>query len=487
MLAAQHDKHKAVPNALLRVAPLWVSTLRQRIHLWGEQDVRLFWLVLCAMQDANPAQGMTRDLSVVHSAIRQFVDRPMTARKEQSSRLTIFNKASNDESDPARQSKQDQLNVASKKHGPVPQSKTDQLKASGETEDSILQCKPEQLNTTSQKESPVLQSKPDQLNISSQKENPVLQNKPDQLNTSSQKENSVQENKPDQLNSIEASDDSLDLYQTKPDNDVRQDDNKYPQTLSVPEVVAGEEAKENDNYPATCLDYSKLQNTAFAGLPLIISLLQHLDIFNILDTQENAIQNNLPAHLLWSVVERFNLDKTDPAVAFIPDIFSLKPVTSFEFTAPASWMRMIQATPQTRLFVQQHDNVTRHVLTEQRNRIVLAIWYGQAPSTMTHWLAEASLQKTLDIEFTPDLQLVINSFHLMMGFYLRQSCAMSLRRLVHRAGRIATTNTHVDSVYTADKVDIHLRQAGLDTNPGWVPWLGKVVQHHYEYDDEHYF
>ena len=75
----------------------------------------------------------------------------------------------------------------------------------------------------------------------------------------------------------------------------------------------------------------------------------------------------------------------------------------------------------------------------------------------------------------------------MMGVYLRKSCSMSLRRLVYRPGRVATTNTHVDSVYAADKVDIHLRQAGLDTNPGWVPWLGKVIQHHYEYDDEHYF
>jgi hypothetical protein len=29
------------------------------------------------------------------------------------------------------------------------------------------------------------------------------------------------------------------------------------------------------------------------------------------------------------------------------------------------------------------------------------------------------------------------------------------------------------------QVDMTVRRAGLDLDPGWVPWLGRVVQFHY--------
>ena len=421
VLAQQHNKHKTVADISPQIAPVWVTTLSHWAQVWGEQDVRLFWLVLCAMQDANPAQGMKRDLSAVQSVIQKYVDHPVTARKDKSSTVTIQHKESNEDG------------------------------------------------------------------------SSVLKRKPDQLNEGSEKSDSELESESALLNAVDDSDDRLNSTQTKQNNDTNRDndsrkyDYKDPQTSLESELVDAILIKENDNHLASHLDYSKLQQTAFAGLPLIVSLLEHLEIVNILNCHEHAIQNNLPAHVLWSVVERFKLDKTDPAIAFIPDIASQDPVTSFQFVAPASWMRMIQATPQTCLFVQQQNNTSRHVLTDQRNRIVLAIWYGQPPVSVADWLAETKLQKTNCHEFTPDLQLVINSFHLMMGLYLRKSCSMSLRRLVYRPGKVATTNTHVDSVYAADKVDIHLRQTGLDTNPGWVPWLGKIIQHHYEYEDEHYF
>jgi hypothetical protein len=31
----------------------------------------------------------------------------------------------------------------------------------------------------------------------------------------------------------------------------------------------------------------------------------------------------------------------------------------------------------------------------------------------------------------------------------------------------------------ASLVNIDIRLAGLDLNPGWLPWLGKIVQFHF--------
>jgi hypothetical protein len=45
--------------------------------------------------------------------------------------------------------------------------------------------------------------------------------------------------------------------------------------------------------------------------------------------------------------------------------------------------------------------------------------------------------------------------------------------------RLRATETHLDLELATDTVDLALRLSGLDLNPGWVPWLGRVVAFHY--------
>jgi hypothetical protein len=37
----------------------------------------------------------------------------------------------------------------------------------------------------------------------------------------------------------------------------------------------------------------------------------------------------------------------------------------------------------------------------------------------------------------------------------------------------------VDLLLDNRHADVRVRRAGLDLDPGWVPWLGRVVLHHY--------
>ncbi len=57
---------------------------------------------------------------------------------------------------------------------------------------------------------------------------------------------------------------------------------------------------------------------------------------------------------------------------------------------------------------------------------------------------------------------------------------IGLRALVARPGQIGFTRTHIDVVLPLSELDIRVRRAGLDADPGWVPWLGRVVTFHYE-------
>lgn len=45
--------------------------------------------------------------------------------------------------------------------------------------------------------------------------------------------------------------------------------------------------------------------------------------------------------------------------------------------------------------------------------------------------------------------------------------------------RVLATRSHVDLHFRADDVSLAVRRSGLDIDPGWLPWLGRVVSFHY--------
>ncbi len=94
------------------------------------------------------------------------------------------------------------------------------------------------------------------------------------------------------------------------------------------------------------------------------------------------------------------------------------------------------------------------------------------------WKPDSALQRFLD-ELVPYLR-----WRLLAAMRLEERTAdgdaFLASRLLLRRGRLAVTATHVDLRMGMDQVDIAVRLAGLDTNPGWVPALGRVVTFFFE-------
>lgn len=63
--------------------------------------------------------------------------------------------------------------------------------------------------------------------------------------------------------------------------------------------------------------------------------------------------------------------------------------------------------------------------------------------------------------------------------HLRLQLGIGLYSLVCRAAKMRITATHADVRLPIDAVDVRIRRAGLDLDPGWVAWLGRVVRFHY--------
>jgi hypothetical protein len=64
--------------------------------------------------------------------------------------------------------------------------------------------------------------------------------------------------------------------------------------------------------------------------------------------------------------------------------------------------------------------------------------------------------------------------------WLRRAGRIGLATLVRRPGRLSLTATHADLVFDLNDTDIRIRRLGLDVDPGWLPWFGRVVGFHYE-------
>ncbi len=63
--------------------------------------------------------------------------------------------------------------------------------------------------------------------------------------------------------------------------------------------------------------------------------------------------------------------------------------------------------------------------------------------------------------------------------WCRLNARMGLHNLVTRSGHLSITPTHVDIWFEPEQADIRIRRVGLDLDPGWVPWFGRVIAFHY--------
>jgi hypothetical protein len=74
---------------------------------------------------------------------------------------------------------------------------------------------------------------------------------------------------------------------------------------------------------------------------------------------------------------------------------------------------------------------------------------------------------------------VVRAWSLAVHGWLRRRAGIGVADLVLRPGRLALTRTHVDLWLDPELCDLRIRRAGLDLDPGWLPWMGRVVAFHY--------
>jgi hypothetical protein len=218
-----------------------------------------------------------------------------------------------------------------------------------------------------------------------------------------------------------------------------------------------------------------------AGLAFLIALLELLWISDSLSENEFMAHINFPLGLIKRVAQRMNISADHPVIEAIADL----PEADFEeidqFRAPPGWQRLITSpnAEATQLLRFSIEGDASHCYITDRSRKLLLYVGGNNPVDIPDWLTACTTIEPPGLHQQPTLVDLENTWLLLLSRYLYRYAKLGLCQMLNRPGRIASSKTHLDILFNMKQIDIRIRMAGLDINPGWVPWLARVVQFHY--------
>ena len=224
----------------------------------------------------------------------------------------------------------------------------------------------------------------------------------------------------------------------------------------------------------------------YAGLSFVIPLLEYIAIQEILAANPWLGESNFPARIIQVVVSRLNINNQDPVIEIVPKLPGLTELGLDHFISPATWQSLTYWPDSNNNIAYRFPTTANNqscYITDKSKRILLYV--GSAEQTdLPEWLNNTCIINQQGVYATPQLADLEITTQLIFGKYLRRYAQTGLKQLVHREGHVAITKTHLDVLFEPGITDSQIRIAGLDINPGWVSWLGKVVQFHYDYDGD---
>lgn len=159
--------------------------------------------------------------------------------------------------------------------------------------------------------------------------------------------------------------------------------------------------------------------------------------------------------------------------------------TPRRFVAPAVWREQIFGCAGLPMLV-EYSNLT--TLWDASGRLLLGSWRGPCPRELLR-TRRSALRQSRPRDDAPrprsgadghsHAQLVTTAWLVAARRWLRRHAGIGVASLVRRPASLALSPTHADLVFELASTEIRIRRAGLDIDPGWVPWCGRVVAFHY--------
>lgn len=179
--------------------------------------------------------------------------------------------------------------------------------------------------------------------------------------------------------------------------------------------------------------------SAWGGLLFLVPLLERLGMTAFLSEHPALAEAGFPLHVLRDVARRLGVSPDDPILPALGEPPS--PLPDVPFTPPAAFARIAGPPP-------------------------------------------TSLQGTRGSPGRSPVADALTAFRVALRRTTRRVIRIGLRSLVARPARVAFTATHIDLGLDLRRVHLGIRRAGADIDPGYVPWLGRVIHFHYRHGEE---
>ena len=219
------------------------------------------------------------------------------------------------------------------------------------------------------------------------------------------------------------------------------------------------------------------QRTECGGFYFLLALMGRLHFAEFLANHPLLIELDFPQRLLQFAANQLAIPAGDPVRALLHDVSDL-PVQEIEFSAPVIWREQLYRSSVLVLSAIAGRPGYR-MMTDRSERNVLAIWRGEVPEGAQNLIADSETRVVPARRCQGDLNELLTVWYRAMRRWCRGYAGLTLLDLIQRTGRIAMTRTHIDLFFDLNSVDIRIRRAALDVDPGWLPWLGRVVSFHY--------
>jgi hypothetical protein len=219
--------------------------------------------------------------------------------------------------------------------------------------------------------------------------------------------------------------------------------------------------------------------TAVGGLFFLVPLFEHLGLPTLLQEYPALLEQDLPERLFAFIAGRLGASPADPSRVILRAGEQAFRRERCPFALPPR-MRLRVAAEGEPVTLRTGPSGERTLLIDASGRLPLSVTYEGAPG---HEPSPPSGQLLPALHEEEDVPLLLRALLTAARRWCRRQARMGLHTLVHRPGRIVATRTHIDVLFDIQQADMRVRSVGLDVDPGWVPWLGRVVRFHYLYGE----
>jgi hypothetical protein len=213
--------------------------------------------------------------------------------------------------------------------------------------------------------------------------------------------------------------------------------------------------------------------TNAGGLLFLLNALLRVGYGDWFAGQPAWADHDVARQVLACVLTRLRVPDSDPAWQLVVSRSSSR-ARPRRFVAPARWREgLLSGAGPLRLGSRGHAGRLR----DASGRLLLGAWEGPTPRALL-----ADCRRAAPDARAPGRleQEVVEAWLVALRRWLRRYARIGLADLVLRPARLTATPTHLDVDFELGTEDLRVRRAGLDLDPGWVPWFGRVTAFHYE-------